>query len=164
MCQTYCISKDVKVCFGFWKTIKSRHVRKKLPSSCRPPACFHTITIFASQNMTEEYERMPGAQPINTPQFSFWQDHQSSSVRALTWVAWVQMPWAAICYQIVSDMRCDLIAAATERKNLPSDTDGTALPHCGFFLSPPRDGPDRLRGTFFLFFYQWQTVEWSRSS
>lgn len=28
-CQTYCISKDVKVYFSFWKTIKY-HVRKKL--------------------------------------------------------------------------------------------------------------------------------------
>lgn len=29
-CQTYCISKDVKVYFSFWKTIKYHHVRKKL--------------------------------------------------------------------------------------------------------------------------------------
>lgn len=149
VCQTYCISKDVKVCFSFWKTIKSRHVRKKLLSPFRPPASFHTITIFASQNMRGEYESMPEAQSINTPHFFFWQDHQSFSMRGLTWVDWVQMPWAAICYQIVSDMRCDLITAATERKNPLSDTDATALPHCGFFLSSSRDGPDTLRGFFF---------------
>lgn len=141
--------------------------RKKLLSSSRPAGVIsihHNITIFASQNMREESESTSGAQSINTPHFPFWQDHQSSSVRGLTWVDCVQMPWTVICYQIVSDMRCDLITAATERKNLSSDTDATPLPRCGLFLSSSRDGPDRLRGIFFLSVTHWQTRKFSRSS
>lgn len=43
VCQTYCILKDVKVCFSFWKTIKSCHVEKE------------TAVFFQSAGNTSQY-------------------------------------------------------------------------------------------------------------
>lgn len=46
-CQTYCISKDVKVYFSFWKTIKYHHVRKK-------PLLVSPVISVSSPHLMEE--------------------------------------------------------------------------------------------------------------
>lgn len=85
----------------------------------------------------------PSGRIINLSVWEVW--HESSAV---------QMPWASICDQIVSDMRCDLLPLTAERKNLSYDTDVTPLPCCAFFLSSSDDGPD-LPGK--ESFYPWLT-------